>query len=239
MVLDVPLEVGHRTSSRYQLNQLIYLYYTRPAIANHPTGEETWTTTERPCRWMPPTVSFATSCAPGSTRTSWASFAGQFDRGGPDDDDNWELRRAWEHKLGEGNWLGLSWPKRYGGREATLTQEILFAMEYAAAGAPPRAGFHGETLMAPTALHYGTEEQKARLLPPMARGEVVWCQGYSEPGAGSDLANISTRARLDGDDVGGQRPEGLDDVRPPRRLDVRDRADRAGLRPGTRGCPTC
>ena len=101
--------------------------------------------------------------------------------------------------LGEGNWLGLSWPKRYGGREATLTQEILFAMEYAAAGAPPRAGFHGETLMAPTALHYGTEEQKARLLPPMARGEIVWCQGYSEPGAGSDLANISTRARLDDD----------------------------------------
>jgi alkylation response protein AidB-like acyl-CoA dehydrogenase len=127
-------------------------------------------------------------------------FTGQFDRGGPDDDDNWELRRAWEHKLGEGNWLGLSWPRRFGGREATLTQEILFAMEYAKAGAPPRAGFHGETLMAPTALYYGTEEQKARLLPPMARGEVVWCQGYSEPGAGSDLANISTRARLENDE---------------------------------------
>jgi len=126
-------------------------------------------------------------------------FTGQSHRGGPDDDDNWELRRAWEHRLGEGNWLGLSWPRRFGGREATLTQEIVFAMEYAAAGAPPRAAFHGETLMAPTALHYGTEEQKARLLPPMARGEVVWCQGYSEPGAGSDLANISTRARLDGD----------------------------------------
>jgi alkylation response protein AidB-like acyl-CoA dehydrogenase len=126
-------------------------------------------------------------------------FTGQSHRGGPDDDDNWELRRAWEHRLGEGHWLGPSWPRRFGGREATLTQEIVFAMEYAAAGAPPRAAFHGETLMAPTALHYGTEEQKARLLPPMARGEVVWCQGYSEPGAGSDLANISTRARLDGD----------------------------------------
>jgi alkylation response protein AidB-like acyl-CoA dehydrogenase len=129
-------------------------------------------------------------------------FAGQHDRGGPDDDDNWELRRAWERKLGEGNWLGLSWPKRFGGREATLTQEILFAMEYAEAGAPPRAGFHGETLMAPTALHYGTEEQKARLLPPMARGEVVWCQGYSEPGAGSDLANIATRAHLEDPSTG-------------------------------------
>jgi alkylation response protein AidB-like acyl-CoA dehydrogenase len=126
-------------------------------------------------------------------------FVGQSDRGGPDDDDNWALRRGWERKLGDGNWLGLPWPKRFGGREATLTQEILFAMEYAGAGAPPRAGFHGETLMAPTALHHGTEEQKARLLPAMARGEVVWCQGYSEPGAGSDLANISTRAHLDGE----------------------------------------
>jgi alkylation response protein AidB-like acyl-CoA dehydrogenase len=134
-------------------------------------------------------------------------FAGQSDRGGPDDDDNWAVRRAWELKLGAGNWLGLSWPRRFGGREATLTQEILFAMEYAEAGAPPRAGFHGETLMAPTALHYGTEEQKARLLPPMARGEVVWCQGYSEPGAGSDLADIATRARLEGGEwvVNGQK----------------------------------
>ena len=124
-------------------------------------------------------------------------FAGQADRGGPDDDDNWELRRAWEKELGAGNWLGMSWPVEYGGRGATMTQEIVFAMEYARAGAPPRAAFHGETLMAPTALAYGTEEQKQRLLPPMSRAEVVWCQGYSEPGAGSDLANVSTRARLD------------------------------------------
>ena len=104
-------------------------------------------------------------------------FAGQSHRGGPDDDDNWELRREWERRLGAGNWLGLSWPVEYGGRGATLSQEILFAMEYAGAGAPPRAAFHGETLMAPTALHYGTPEQKQRLLPPMARGETVWCQG--------------------------------------------------------------
>lgn len=134
-------------------------------------------------------------------------FTGQADRGGPDDDDNWELRRAWERKLGEGNWLGLSWPEEYGGRGASMTQELLFAMEYARAGAPPRAAFHGETLMAPTALSYGTEEQKARLLPPMARGEVVWCQGYSEPGAGSDLANVSSRAVRHGDEwvINGQK----------------------------------
>ncbi|WP_213575700.1 acyl-CoA dehydrogenase family protein [Rhodococcus sp. USK13] len=134
-------------------------------------------------------------------------FSGQADRGGPDDDDNWELRRAWERELGAGNWLGLSWPREYGGRGATMTQEIVFAMEYARAGAPPRAAFHGETLMAPTALAYGTEEQKRRLLPPMSKAEVVWCQGYSEPGAGSDLANVATRAHLDGDEwvINGQK----------------------------------
>ncbi|WP_459976498.1 acyl-CoA dehydrogenase family protein, partial [Mycobacterium avium] len=134
-------------------------------------------------------------------------FVGAADRGGPDDDDNWELRRAWERELAAGSWLGLSWPPQYGGRGATLTQEIVFAMECARAQAPPRAAFHGETLMAPTALAYGTEEQKQRLLPPMARSEVVWCQGYSEPGAGSDLAAISTRAERDGDDwvISGQK----------------------------------
>lgn len=127
-------------------------------------------------------------------------FRGQANRGGPDDDDNWELRRAWEAELGAGGWLGLGWPRRYGGRAASLTQEIVFAMEYARAGAPPRAAFHGETLMAPAALKHGSDEQKDRLLPPMARAEVVWCQGYSEPGAGSDLASVATRARRDGDE---------------------------------------
>ncbi|EHB50299.1 acyl-CoA dehydrogenase domain-containing protein [Mycolicibacterium rhodesiae JS60] len=134
-------------------------------------------------------------------------FVGTADRGGPDDDDNWELRRAWERELAAGNWLGLSWPTRYGGRAATMTQEIIFAMECARAAAPPRAAFHGETLMAPTALAHGTEEQKQRLLPPMAASEVVWCQGYSEPGAGSDLANISTKAVRDGNEwvISGQK----------------------------------
>jgi alkylation response protein AidB-like acyl-CoA dehydrogenase len=134
-------------------------------------------------------------------------FVGTATRGGPDDDDNWQLRRAWERELGQGNWLGMSWPVEYGGRSASMTQEIIFAMEYARAQAPPRAAFHGETLMAPTALTYGTPAQKQRLLPPMARSEVVWCQGYSEPGAGSDLAGISTRAERDGDEwvINGQK----------------------------------
>jgi len=134
-------------------------------------------------------------------------FSDQAHRGGPDDDDNWELRRAWEAELASGGWLGLSWPREYGGRAATLPQEIVFAMECARAGAPPRAAFHGETLMAPAALAHGTDEQKRRLLPSMARAEVVWCQGYSEPGAGSDLANVACRARREGDDwvVSGQK----------------------------------
>jgi alkylation response protein AidB-like acyl-CoA dehydrogenase len=134
-------------------------------------------------------------------------FVGTADRGGPDDDDNWELRRTWEVELAKGNWLGLSWPKQYGGRGATMTQEIIFAMECAHAQTPPRAAFHGESLMAPTALAYGTDEQKKRLLPPMGRSEIVWCQGYSEPGAGSDLAAISTRAIRDGDEwvISGQK----------------------------------
>ncbi|MFI7167212.1 acyl-CoA dehydrogenase family protein [Rhodococcus erythropolis] len=134
-------------------------------------------------------------------------FAGQAERGGPDDDDNWELRREWERLLGRSGWLGLSWPEEYGGRGAAMTQEIVFAMEYAKAGAPPRAAFHGESLMAPTALSLGTHEQKSRLLLPMSKSEIVWCQGYSEPGAGSDLANVSTRAVRDGDEwvVNGQK----------------------------------
>ncbi|WP_030168072.1 MULTISPECIES: acyl-CoA dehydrogenase family protein [Actinomycetes] len=134
-------------------------------------------------------------------------FANQAERGGPDDDDNWDLRRAWERELAAGGWLGLSWPTEYGGRAATMTQEIVFAMECAAAGTPPRAAFHGESLMAPTALAHGTHEQKERLLLPMSRSEVVWCQGYSEPGAGSDLANIKTRAVRQGDEyvINGQK----------------------------------
>ena len=126
-------------------------------------------------------------------------FAGQSHRGGPDDDDNWELRREWEAATRRGQLAGFVVAGRVRRARCDPPQEILFAMEYAGAGAPPRAAFHGETLMAPTALHYGTPEQKQRLLPPMARGETVWCQGYSGARAGSDLAAISTKARLEDD----------------------------------------
>jgi alkylation response protein AidB-like acyl-CoA dehydrogenase len=104
----------------------------------------------------------------------------------------------------------MGWPRThgtYGNRTATLTQQVVWAEEYARSGAPPRAGHIGENLFAPTLLAHGTEEQRTRFLPPVARGEEFWCQGYSEPGAGSDLASLQTRAVRDGDDyvVNGQK----------------------------------
>ncbi|MFE5189509.1 acyl-CoA dehydrogenase family protein [Streptomyces sp. NPDC056628] len=106
----------------------------------------------------------------------------------------WE-RRAWERALGKAGWIGLGWGEGgYGNRTATLTQQVVWAEEYARSGAPPRSGHIGEKLLAPTLLAHGSAEQKARFLPPVALGEELWCQGYSEPGAGSDLAGVRTRA---------------------------------------------
>ncbi|GAB7109149.1 acyl-CoA dehydrogenase family protein [Streptomyces phaeofaciens JCM 4814] len=104
-------------------------------------------------------------------------------------------RRGWERTLGDAGWIGLGWGEGgYGNRTATLTQQVAWAEEYARSGAPPRSGHIGEKLLAPTLLAHGTAEQKARFLPPVAAGTELWCQGYSEPGAGSDLAGVRTRA---------------------------------------------
>ncbi|MGW6902978.1 acyl-CoA dehydrogenase family protein [Streptomyces sp. NPDC054940] len=104
-------------------------------------------------------------------------------------------RRAWERTLGKAGWIGIGWGEGgYGNRAATLTQQVVWAEEYARSGAPPRSGHIGEKLLAPTLLAHGTDEQKARFLPPVAVGEELWCQGYSEPGAGSDLAGVRTKA---------------------------------------------
>ncbi|MEU3505532.1 acyl-CoA dehydrogenase family protein [Streptomyces hundungensis] len=106
----------------------------------------------------------------------------------------------WERELGKGGWIGIGWPDgTYGNRRATLTQQVVWAEEYARAAAPTRTGHIGENLLAPTLIAHGTPAQRARFLPPIARGEELWCQGYSEPGAGSDLAGIRTVARRDGD----------------------------------------
>ena len=96
--------------------------------------------------------------------------------------------------LGAARFSCIGWPEEFGGRNATLAEQVIFAEEYARAGAPGRIGHMGIELAGPTILTFGTAAQKARFLPPIARGEEFWCQGYSEPNAGSDLANVRTRA---------------------------------------------
>ena len=133
------------------------------------------------------------------------ALSGEFDEvrgvGGPGDEHRgFEGRLAWERRLGADGWTCIAWPKEHGGREATVVQQAIWHEEYAAARAPARVGLFGEGLLGPTLLAFGTDEQKERFLPPIVRGEELWAQGYSEPDAGSDLANVQTRADLDGDE---------------------------------------
>jgi alkylation response protein AidB-like acyl-CoA dehydrogenase len=130
------------------------------------------------------------------------NLCGEFEqtrgRGGPGDEHMFvEERKAWERKLAEGGWTCIGWPEEYGGRGASVEQQVIFNEEYARAGGPGRMGHIGEGLTGPTLIAFGTEEQKQRFLPGIVRGEEFWCQGYSEPAAGSDLANVKTRARFD------------------------------------------
>src|SRR3954469_17552551 len=107
--------------------------------------------------------------------------------------------RAWEAELAADRWSVVNWPTAYDGRDSGLIRWLLFEEEYWAAGAPGRVGQNGISLLAPTLFDHGSEEQRARVLPPMATGEVVWAQAWSEPEAGSDLASLRSRAvRTDG-----------------------------------------
>jgi alkylation response protein AidB-like acyl-CoA dehydrogenase len=108
--------------------------------------------------------------------------------------------RAWERKLNDAGWAMVSWPKEYGGRGVNLLEWLIFEEEYWRVEAPLRFNQNGIFLLGPTLMEYGTEEQKKRFLPPMASGEEIWAQGWSEPGAGSDMAAIRSTARIDGDD---------------------------------------
>ncbi|TWB25691.1 acyl-CoA dehydrogenase family protein [Nitrospirillum bahiense] len=110
-----------------------------------------------------------------------------------------ERRRDWEQCLGAAGWSCVGWPAAYGGRDASIAQQVVFAEEYARARAPARIGHIGVELAGPTLLAFGTPDQKNRFLPDIAAGRAIWCQGYSEPNAGSDLANVRTKARRDGD----------------------------------------
>lgn len=129
------------------------------------------------------------------------NLCGEFEpirfRGGPGDEHSFvEERKAWEQKLAEGGWTCIGWPKQYGGRAASVEQQVIFNEEYARAGGPGRMGHIGETLMGPTLIAFGSEAQRERYLPGIRAGREFWCQGYSEPSAGSDLANVKSRARL-------------------------------------------
>ena len=110
------------------------------------------------------------------------------------------LRTAWERKLGVDGWTCVGWPVEYGGRGAPMSQQVIWNEEYVRADAPARVNVMGEGLLGPTLIAYGTEEQKSRFLKPIRWGTELWCQGYSEPDAGSDLANVQTKAVLDGDE---------------------------------------
>lgn len=129
-------------------------------------------------------------------------------RGGPGDEHMFvEERMEWERHLAAAGWTCVGWPTDAGGRGLPLNQEVIFHEEYARAGGPGRAGLIGEGLLGPTLIHFASAEQRARFLPGIVSGTEFWCQGYSEPNAGSDLANVSTTARLEGDEwvISGQK----------------------------------
>ncbi|MGH9087402.1 MAG: acyl-CoA dehydrogenase family protein, partial [Acidimicrobiales bacterium] len=124
-----------------------------------------------------------------------------------DREERQRFEAAWTQKLFAGGWICASWPAEYGGKGLSLLQQVVLTEEFARVDAPLRADFFGDTLVGPTILQWGTEEQKRALLPGILDGSIAWCQGFSEPDAGSDLASLTTRAELDGDEwvVNGQK----------------------------------
>ena len=133
-----------------------------------------------------------------------ANLAGEFAAlrglGGPGrEHEHFEERLAWNRHLAAAGWTCIGWPPEHGGQGATLAQQVIFHEEYARSAAPARVGHMGEELLGPTIIAFGTPAQQERFLPPIASARELWCQGYSEPGAGSDLASVRTSAVLDGD----------------------------------------
>jgi alkylation response protein AidB-like acyl-CoA dehydrogenase len=112
---------------------------------------------------------------------------------------SFEFRRAWQRRLHEAGWAGVSWPREYGGRGATLVEQAIYNEELTRAQAPSAANVLGLAMGGPTIIAHGTEEQKRRYLEPILSASEIWCQGFSEPGSGSDLASVKTRGVRDGD----------------------------------------
>lgn len=138
-------------------------------------------------------------------------LVGEFARhkgiGGPTDAEAFDVRLAWDRELAAGGWLGLTWPKEYGGRGAGLLEELVFTYECTRAGAPYRATINALDLFGPMLLAFGSPEQKQRFVPRILAVEELWGQGFSEPGAGSDLAAVRCRAERDGNEwvINGQK----------------------------------
>ena len=121
--------------------------------------------------------------------------------GGPGrEDDGFDERLAWSRHMAAHNWTCVGWPTEHGGRGLSLSDQVIFYEEYARANGPTSINHFGEQLIGPTIIAFGSDEQKARFLPKIRAVEELWCQGYSEPGAGSDLANVSTKAVRDGNE---------------------------------------
>ena len=152
----------------------------------------------------------ANECPAGIRRRGLGAM---FGGGGWDDirmgtDEYRKLNAEWAKKLADRGWIAPAWPKEYGGAGMTVMEQFIFNQEMAAQGAPKGGNYGiGTGWAGPTIILYGTEEQKKKYLPPIVKGESIWCQGFSEPGAGSDLAALQTRAVRDGDDyvINGQK----------------------------------
>src|ERR1700693_6416888 len=125
-----------------------------------------------------------------------AEDGGDFMREGSSDD--WKRRVEWHKKMHSGGWVGISWPKEYGGRGATLTQQLVYGEEMSRAHAPALVNQLGTMLVGPTLIQWGTEEQRKRYVPKILSADEIWCQGYSEPNSASAVASLQTRAVEDG-----------------------------------------
>ena len=123
------------------------------------------------------------------------------------DDRQWKRLKDWHKRLYQGGWMGLTWPKEYGGQKATFIEQVIFQQELGRLNLPFGCNVLGVIMTGPALMQWGTDEQKKRYLEPILSGEEIWCEGMSEPGAGSDLATIQMRAVLDGDNfiVNGQK----------------------------------